>query len=534
MVVYALPCLAPTRLPAKGHNPECGSIWLTEFLADAMSYQVLARKYRPATLAEVEGQPQTVEALSNAFDQQRLHHAYMFSGTRGVGKTTLARIIAKCLNCETGITSKPCLVCSNCKSISDGSFIDLVEVDGASRTKVEETRNLLEDISYQATQGAFKVFIIDEVHALSDSSFQTLLKSLEEPPDHVKFVLATTNPDKVPVTVRSRCMHFHLRSISLETIEAHLRSVLKTEEIGFEDAAVHLLARMGRGSMRDALSLTDQAIALCGGSIKETDVINMLGAAPISEVITLLELLVEGNRTRVFDAIEQLAMSGVDFAELLTALLSAIHALAIAKATDTQPPEEIQSLMAQCDDEWLQNSYQVLLMGGRDLQYAPEPRVGFEMTLLRLFDLVPIRMNDEQQASPDHVEQETTAQETDTPAYPTSPSNNVHDSAKLSPTAKAQANEPVGYLTPVTDVPPPPDYHRPSTETVRQKSTATGSSKPVQNSSNRASRSNHENQQDALENFWASGEPPYMQVFREDFKATISVVSTDQTKGDSR
>lgn len=364
-----------------------------------MSYRVLARKYRPATLAEVEGQPQTVAALTNAFDQNRLHHAYMFSGTRGVGKTTLARIIAKCLNCETGVTSTPCLKCDNCLAINDGSFIDLVEVDGASRTKVEETRELLEDISYQATQGRYKIFIIDEVHALSDSSFQTLLKSLEEPPDHVKFVLATTNPDKVPVTVRSRCMHFHLHNISVETIQTHVSRVLSEEEIEIEEPAIHLLARMGRGSMRDALSLTDQAIAQCGSPVSEAAVLDMLGAAPLSEVASLLNLLATGERNEVFQAIEQLAMDGVDFAEVLAGLQTSVHALAMARATQSQPSEALKPLMDRCDEEWLQNTYQVLLMGGRDLQYAPEPRVGFEMTLLRLFDLVPLRMTEVPNAS---------------------------------------------------------------------------------------------------------------------------------------
>ena len=372
-----------------------------------MSYRVLARKYRPATLSEVEGQPQTVQALSNAFDQQRLHHAYMFSGTRGVGKTTLARIIAKCLNCETGVTSTPCGVCANCRAIDNGTFLDLIEVDGASRTKVEETRALLDEIGYQASQGTYKVYIIDEVHALSDASFQTLLKSLEEPPEHVKFVLATTDPDKVPVTVRSRCLHFALRNISVETIEQHLKSVLKQESIQFEDAAVHLLARMGQGSMRDALSLTDQAIALCGESIDEKAVIDMLGAAPLDDVSVLLGLLIQGDRAEVFKAVDQLAMSASDFSEILASLQSAVHVLSMAKAVGTQPTDSLAELVGQCDDVWLQQAYQVLLMGGRDLQYAPEPRVGFEMTLLRLFDFVPVTSSTQTNSSVRSTAQES-------------------------------------------------------------------------------------------------------------------------------
>ena len=360
-----------------------------------MSYQVLARKYRPGALAEVVGQPQTVKALTNAFDREQLHHAYLFSGTRGVGKTTLARIIAKCLNCETGITSTPCGVCANCVAIADGSFVDLIEVDGASRNKVEETRDLLEDISYLASMGRYKVYIIDEVHALSDSSFQTLLKSLEEPPEHVKFVLATTNPDKVPVTVRSRCIQFHLRNMSIETIDKHLRYVLDQESVTYDDASIHTLARLGQGSMRDTLSLTDQAIALCGTDLNEASVVDMLGCAPQNDVAVLLEKLVAQDRDALFATTEDLVARGVDFAEVLAGLESGVHALAMAKATKTQPQEVLRDLLDRCDAAWLQQAYQVLIMGGRDLQYAPEPRVGFEMTMLRLLDFVPIELDDQ-------------------------------------------------------------------------------------------------------------------------------------------
>ena len=359
-----------------------------------MTYQVLARKYRPSTLAEVVGQPQTVQALVNAFDRQQLHHAYLFSGTRGVGKTTLARIIAKCLNCKTGVTSQPCGVCENCLAIADGSFVDLIEVDGASRNKVEETRELLDDIAYLATMGTYKVYIIDEVHALSDSSFQTLLKSLEEPPEHVKFVLATTNPDKVPVTVRSRCIQFHLRAMSVETIDQHLRHVLDAEKIGYDDVAIRTLARMGQGSMRDALSLTDQAIALCGDNLTEASVVDMLGCAPQNDVSELLERLVDRDRDGLFRVVAEIGARGVDFAEVLAGLESSVHELAMAKATNTSPRDELTGLVAKSDASWLQQVYQVLIMGGRDLQYAPEPRVGFEMTMLRLLDFVPVKFQD--------------------------------------------------------------------------------------------------------------------------------------------
>ena len=359
-----------------------------------MTYQVLARKYRPGTLAEVIGQPQTVKALANAFDREQLHHAYLFSGTRGVGKTTLARIIAKCLNCETGVTSTPCGVCANCLAIADGSFVDLIEVDGASRNKVEETRDLLEDISYLATMGTYKVYIIDEVHALSDSSFQTLLKSLEEPPEHVKFVLATTNPDKVPVTVRSRCIQFHLRTMSIETIDEHLRTILDQEGISYDDASVRTLARLGQGSMRDALSLTDQAIALCGTDLSEGSIVDMLGCAPQNDVAVLLENLVSRDRDGLFGAVSELVNRGVDFSEVLAGLESGVHALAMAKATNTSPGDGLVEMLDRCDTAWLQQAYQVLIMGGRDMQYAPEPRVGFEMTMLRLLDFVPIEIQD--------------------------------------------------------------------------------------------------------------------------------------------
>ena len=397
-----------------------------------MTYQVLARKYRPGTLAEVVGQPQTVKALANAFDRQQLHHAYLFSGTRGVGKTTLARIIAKCLNCETGVTSTPCGICANCVAIANGSFVDLIEVDGASRNKVEETRDLLEDISYLATMGTYKVYIIDEVHALSDSSFQTLLKSLEEPPEHVKFVLATTNPDRVPVTVRSRCIQFHLRTMSIETIDKHLRTVLDQEGISYDDASVRTLARLGQGSMRDALSLTDQAIALCGSELNEASVVDMLGCAPQNDVAVLLENLVSRDRDRLFGTVSELVARGVDFAEVLAGLENGVHALAMAKATNTSPGDSLVGLLDQCDASWLQQAYQVLIMGGRDMQYAPEPRVGFEMTMLRLLDFVPVEIQD-RTAEPieDKPETEKVVQETPSSSKPVPPQEEQTSRAQL-------------------------------------------------------------------------------------------------------
>lgn len=355
-----------------------------------MSYEVLARKYRPNLLSDVVGQDRTVQALTNAFNSDRLHHAYMLSGTRGVGKTTLARIIAKCLNCVEGPTANPCGKCVSCLGIADGSFPDLFEVDGASRNKVEDTRELLDDITYRAAIGRFKVYIIDEVHALSASSFQTLLKSLEEPPEHVKFVLATTDPDSVPVTVRSRCLQFHLRNISNEVIEGRLREILAHESVEFDEESVQEIARLGRGSMRDALSLTDQAISLCGDKLEASEVLDMLGCAPQDDVSSLLKALSEGNQAHVLELSRNISSRGVDYSELLTGLESALHKIAMDKAIKS---DSLASWQADIPEDWIQQAYQILIMGGRDLQYGPEPKVGFEMTLLRLMNFTPIRFN---------------------------------------------------------------------------------------------------------------------------------------------
>ena len=382
-----------------------------------MSYQVLARKYRPSTLSEVVGQDRTVQALTNAFNSDRLHHAYLLSGTRGVGKTTLARIIAKCLNCINGPTADPCGQCENCVSIADGSFVDLIEVDGASRNKVEDTRDLLDDISYQAAMGRFKVYIIDEVHALSDSSFQTLLKSLEEPPDHVKFVLATTNPESVPVTVRSRCLQFHLRNITTEVIKDRLRAILSDESVQSDEEALQEIARMGYGSMRDALSLTDQAISLCGDHLKTDAVLDMLGSAPQEDVSTLLMHLSQGRRDELLSTSREIASRGVDYAQLLASMESFVYQLAMDKASNNESTEVSESWQQSLSGEWLQQAYQILIMGGRDLQYAPEPRIGFEMTLLRLLNFTPVRFNEEQVTSekPESEQPPPTAKSEETP-----------------------------------------------------------------------------------------------------------------------
>ena len=462
-----------------------------------MTYQVLARKYRPGTLGEVVGQPQTVKALTNAFDRQQLHHAYLFSGTRGVGKTTLARIIAKCLNCEKGVTSAPCGVCANCVAIAEGSFVDLIEVDGASRNKVEETRELLEDISYLATMGTYKVYIIDEVHALSDSSFQTLLKSLEEPPEHVKFVLATTNPDKVPVTVRSRCIQFHLRTMSLETIDGHLRAVLDQEGVRYDDASVRTLARLGQGSMRDALSLTDQAIALCGTELAEPAVVDMLGCAPQNDIAVILEHLVTRDRDGLFAAVAELVARGVDFSEVLAGLEGGVHSLAMAKATGTSPGDKLISLLAQCDTTWLQQAYQVLIMGGRDMQYAPEPRVGFEMTMLRLLDFVPIKIEDSAPA-PVGESSEAKAETGDTPSATALESTEFRRESASQPEREANSSE---------------DRRKAWQEQpIRMQAKRTEERRVANERSARAKEA-------AMQVFMSDDEPPYVQILKDRFGA---------------
>lgn len=464
-----------------------------------MTYQVLARKYRPGTLTDVVGQPQTVKALTNAFERNQLHHAYLFSGTRGVGKTTLARIIAKCLNCETGVTSTPCGICANCLAIADGSFVDLIEVDGASRNKVEETRDLLEDISYLATMGTYKVYIIDEVHALSDSSFQTLLKSLEEPPEHVKFVLATTNPDKVPVTVRSRCIQFHLRTMTIETIEEHLRSVLDQEQISFDDASVRTLARLGQGSMRDALSLTDQAIALCGTELDEASVVDMLGCAPQNDVAMLLEHLVARDRDGLFAAVTELVARGVDFSEVLAGLENGVHALAMAKATNTSPGDALDGLLNRCDSAWLQQAYQVLIMGGRDLQYAPEPRVGFEMTMLRLLDFVPIQIQDREPEP--SVNSPESPEESHEAPVPPPPSSTIREQASV--TESATEDESTA------------ERHKEWREGRNQMQAMRTEERRV------AKEQSEKAKEEAMRVFTSDDEPPYVQVLKDRFGAEL-------------
>ncbi|OTJ56610.1 hypothetical protein CAY91_25465 [Pseudomonas aeruginosa] len=351
-----------------------------------MSYQVLARKWRPRSFREMVGQTHVLKALINALDNQRLHHAYLFTGTRGVGKTTIARILAKCLNCETGVSSTPCGECSVCREIDEGRFVDLIEVDAASRTKVEDTRELLDNVQYSPTRGRYKVYLIDEVHMLSSHSFNALLKTLEEPPPHVKFLLATTDPQKLPVTILSRCLQFSLKNMPPERVVEHLTHVLGAENVPFEDDALWLLGRAADGSMRDAMSLTDQAIAFGEGKVLAADVRAMLGTLDHGQVYGVLQALLEGDARALLEAVRHLAEQGPDWGGVLAEILNVLHRVAIAQAL----PEAIDNGQGQAlPAEDVQFYYQMGLIGRRDLPLAPDPRSGFEMVLLRMLAFRP-------------------------------------------------------------------------------------------------------------------------------------------------
>jgi len=360
-----------------------------------MSYQVLARKWRPRSFREMVGQTHVLKALINALDSQRLHHAYLFTGTRGVGKTTIARIIAKCLNCETGVSSTPCGQCSVCREIDEGRFVDLIEVDAASRTKVEDTRELLDNVQYAPSRGRFKVYLIDEVHMLSSHSFNALLKTLEEPPPHVKFLLATTDPQKLPVTILSRCLQFSLKNMPPERVVEHLTHVLGAENVPFEPDALWLLGRAADGSMRDAMSLTDQAIAFGEGKVLAEDVRSMLGTLDHGQVYGVLQALLEGDARALLDAVRHLAEQGPDWGGVLAEILNVLHRVAIAQALPEAVDngqgdrERVLALAQALPAEDVQFYYQMGLIGRRDLPLAPDPRSGFEMVLLRMLAFRP-------------------------------------------------------------------------------------------------------------------------------------------------
>lgn len=360
-----------------------------------MSYQVLARKWRPRSFREMVGQTHVLKALINALDSQRLHHAYLFTGTRGVGKTTIARIIAKCLNCETGITSTPCGECSVCREIDEGRFVDLIEIDAASRTKVEDTRELLDNVQYAPSRGRFKVYLIDEVHMLSSHSFNALLKTLEEPPPYVKFILATTDPQKLPATILSRCLQFSLKNMTPERVVEHLTHVLGVENVPFEDDALWLLGRAADGSMRDAMSLTDQAIAFGEGKVLAADVRAMLGTLDHGQVFDVLAALIEGDARSLLEAVRHLAEQGPDWSGVLSEILNVLHRVAIAQALPEGVDnghgdrDRVLALAQALPAEDVQFYYQMGLIGRRDLPLAPDPRGGFEMVLLRMLAFRP-------------------------------------------------------------------------------------------------------------------------------------------------
>ncbi|EFD9185508.1 DNA polymerase III subunit gamma/tau [Escherichia coli] len=361
-----------------------------------MSYQVLARKWRPQTFADVVGQEHVLTALANGLSLGRIHHAYLFSGTRGVGKTSIARLLAKGLNCETGITATPCGVCDNCREIEQGRFVDLIEIDAASRTKVEDTRDLLDNVQYAPARGRFKVYLIDEVHMLSRHSFNALLKTLEEPPEHVKFLLATTDPQKLPVTILSRCLQFHLKALDVEQIRHQLEHILNEEHIAHEPRALQLLARAAEGSLRDALSLTDQAIASGDGQVSTQAVSAMLGTLDDDQALSLVEAMVEANGERVMALINEAAARGIEWEALLVEMLGLLHRIAMVQLSPAALGNDMAAIELRMRElartippTDIQLYYQTLLIGRKELPYAPDRRMGVEMTLLRALAFHP-------------------------------------------------------------------------------------------------------------------------------------------------
>lgn len=364
-------------------------------------YQVLARKYRPRNFNELVGQNHVSRALSSALERGRLHHAYLFTGTRGVGKTTIARILAKCLNCETGVTATPCEVCATCKAVNEGRFIDLIEIDAASRTKVEDTRELLDNVPYAPTQGRYKVYLIDEVHMLSTHSFNALLKTLEEPPEHVKFLFATTDPQKLPITVISRCLQFTLRPLAVDEITEHLTKILEKEQISAQQDAIWQIAESAQGSLRDALSLTDQAIAYGQGAIQHQDVKEMLGLIDRTIIYDLLMAIHQNQKARVSQLLLQFRQQALDVSLVLDQLISTLHELALLQYLpdlslkySAEINQKISQLSQLIADQDLQLYYQIACKGRADLQLAVTQEQGFEMCVLRLLAFRPLQPNE--------------------------------------------------------------------------------------------------------------------------------------------
>lgn len=347
-----------------------------------MTYLALARKWRPKRFSEIVGQPHVVRSLTHALTQNKIHHAYLFTGTHGIGKTTLARIFAKCLNCETGVTATPCERCSNCQEIDSGRFPDLYEIDAASRTKVEDTRELLDNIPYAPTKGKFKVYLIDEVHMLSGHSFNALLKTLEEPPAHVKFLLATTDPQKLPATVLSRCLQFHLSKMTVDQIEKQLAFILESEKINFELDALKLIAESANGSMRDSLSLLDQCIAYGNGQIKTAETRAMLGLSNQADITALLKAIHANDAQTALSLTQSWAKNGVNFTRCLSELLTQLYRISVRQSID-------KNYVCEFSRENVQLYYQIALIGQRDLPLAPTPQIGFEMCVMRMMAFTP-------------------------------------------------------------------------------------------------------------------------------------------------
>lgn len=362
----------------------------------AMSYQVLARKWRPRKFAELVGQEHVVRALTNALDTGRMHHAYLFTGTRGVGKTTIARIFAKSLNCERGQSADPCGECSVCTAVDEGRFVDLLEIDAASNTGVDDVREVIENAQYAPSRGRFKVYLVDEVHMLSKNAFNALLKTLEEPPPHVKFLLATTDPQKLPVTVLSRCLKFNLKRLLPDQISGQMRHILGAENIAYDDSAIGELARAADGSLRDGLSLLDQAIAYGGGALHADDVRTMLGSVARGQVLGVLDALAAGDGERLLTECRQIASYSPDFGGVLDDLASVLHRLQLIQLIPGYRPEEnadddhaLTALAERMAPEDVQLYYQIATSGRRDLALAPDARTGFEMALLRMLAFRP-------------------------------------------------------------------------------------------------------------------------------------------------
>ncbi|WP_018876231.1 DNA polymerase III subunit gamma/tau [Thioalkalivibrio sp. ALE31] len=445
-----------------------------------MSHQVLARKWRPSRFEDLVGQPHVVRALANALSGDRLHHAYLFAGTRGVGKTTIARILARCLNCETGVTATPCGECRSCVEIAEGRHLDLIEVDAASRTRVDDTRELLDNVSYAPTTGRFKVYLIDEVHMLSEKSFNALLKTLEEPPDHVKFLLATTDPQKLPVTVLSRCLQFNLKPMPPAMIAEHLTRILAAEGVEAEPGALLRLGEAAEGSMRDALSLTDQAIAYGGERLSESDACDMLGLLPRTRLAGLLDAVFAGDGPGLLAGLAELDALGPDWSRLLDELAALVHQVAVQQVAGTAPGAGKEALAwareaaDRVDPETIQLAYQILVHGVRDLPYAPDARMGVEMTLLRLLAFRPEPVPGPAGESGDPPPRRPAAREGTASAPSTRTASRASAPAASAPATAARSTDEAGAAAPPSrpreqvnePAPPVPEAEAPAGDTA--------------------------------------------------------------------